>query len=214
LPPPFAPGVHAAFKDGDQLSVDIDSGVVKNLTSGKTPTAEALRPNIQHTLKSGGLVEVTKEKLAEQAAAWPPDPSNFEFEATNEVFHLVERSIHPRLIGHASIIEELPMELVRKHAQPVPEVLPANFLQELLPGEVGPRSGFGYAAMPSHRSTGGLQGGQPGLFRRVADVAHVLGSIPAQGLLSCYLKEGEGHIVQGGGVRRDSHRPARWPAVK
>ena len=69
LPVMVCPGIHAAFRDGDQLSVDIDSGVVRNLTSGMTLKAEALPPNIQHILKSGGLVEVTKEKLARQAAA-------------------------------------------------------------------------------------------------------------------------------------------------
>jgi 3-isopropylmalate/(R)-2-methylmalate dehydratase small subunit len=63
LPVMVCPGIHEAFKDGDQLEVDIDSGVVKNLTSGRQLTAEALPPNIQHILKSGGLVEVTKEKL-------------------------------------------------------------------------------------------------------------------------------------------------------
>jgi 3-isopropylmalate/(R)-2-methylmalate dehydratase small subunit len=69
LPVMVCPGIHEAFKEGDSLSVDIDSGVVKNLTSGKTLKAEALPPNIQHILKSGGLVEVTKEKLAKRAAA-------------------------------------------------------------------------------------------------------------------------------------------------
>lgn len=68
LPVMVCPGIHAAFKDGDELEVDIDSGVVKNLTSGKTLKAEALPANIQHILKSGGLVEVTKAKLAASAA--------------------------------------------------------------------------------------------------------------------------------------------------
>jgi 3-isopropylmalate/(R)-2-methylmalate dehydratase small subunit len=64
LPVMVCPGINAAFKDGDELEVDIDSGIVKNLTSGKSLTAEALPPNIQHILKQGGLVEVTKAKLA------------------------------------------------------------------------------------------------------------------------------------------------------
>ena len=68
LPVMVCPGTRAVFKDGDQLSLDIDSGILKKLTSGKTLKAEALPPNIQHILKSGGLVEVTKEKLARQAA--------------------------------------------------------------------------------------------------------------------------------------------------
>ncbi len=69
LPVMVCPGVGAAFKDGEELEVDIDSGVVKNLTTGKSLKAEALPPNIQHILKQGGLVEVTKAKLASQATS-------------------------------------------------------------------------------------------------------------------------------------------------
>ncbi len=68
LPVLVCPGVSAAFETGQELEVDIDSGVVKNLTTGKTLQAEALPPNIQHILKSGGLVEVVKAKLAARAA--------------------------------------------------------------------------------------------------------------------------------------------------
>ena len=69
LPVMVCPGIHAAFKDGDELDVNIDTGEVKNLTSGKTLKAEALPPNIQHILKQGGLVEVTKAKLAAKASS-------------------------------------------------------------------------------------------------------------------------------------------------
>ena len=68
LPVMVCPGISAAFKDGEELEVNIDSGVVKNVTTGKTLKAEALPPNIQHILKQGGLVEVTKAKLAARAA--------------------------------------------------------------------------------------------------------------------------------------------------
>lgn len=69
LPVLVCPGVSAAFEDGHQIEVDIDSGAVKNLTTGKVLQAEALPPNIQHILKSGGLVEVVKAKLAAREAA-------------------------------------------------------------------------------------------------------------------------------------------------
>jgi 3-isopropylmalate/(R)-2-methylmalate dehydratase small subunit len=65
---PACPGIHAAFKDGDEFDVDTNSEIVKDLTSGKNLRAEALPPNIQHILKQGGLVEVTKAKLAGRAA--------------------------------------------------------------------------------------------------------------------------------------------------
>lgn len=64
LPVLVCPGVGKAFETGQEIEVDIDSGAVKNLTTGKTLQAEALPPNIQHILKSGGLVEVVKAKLA------------------------------------------------------------------------------------------------------------------------------------------------------
>jgi 3-isopropylmalate/(R)-2-methylmalate dehydratase small subunit len=67
LPVMVCPGVSMAFEAGHELEVDIDSGVVKNLTTGKALQAEALPPNIQHILKSGGLVEVVKAKLAARA---------------------------------------------------------------------------------------------------------------------------------------------------
>jgi len=68
LPVMVCPGISAAFKDGEELEVDIDSGVVKNLTTGKSLRAEALPLDIQQILKQGGLVEVTKAKLAAQSA--------------------------------------------------------------------------------------------------------------------------------------------------
>jgi len=65
-PPVVIPPIGATFKDREQLEVDIDSGAVKNLTTGNTLKAEALPP-IEHILKQGGLVEVTKAKLAASA---------------------------------------------------------------------------------------------------------------------------------------------------
>lgn len=67
LPVMVCPGVSAAFKDGEELEVDIDSGVVKNLTTGKSLRGEALPQKVPHILKQGGLVEVTKAKLAAKA---------------------------------------------------------------------------------------------------------------------------------------------------
>ncbi len=71
LPVVVCPGVRPAFKDGGELEVDIDSGVVKNLATGKALKAEALPPNIQHIRKQAGLVEVAKVKLAAKTGLWP-----------------------------------------------------------------------------------------------------------------------------------------------
>ncbi len=72
LPVLVCPGVRAAFEAGHEVEVDIDSGAVKNLTTGKELKAEALPPNIQHILRSGGLVEVVKAKLRARETAAPP----------------------------------------------------------------------------------------------------------------------------------------------
>ena len=54
---------------GEEFEVRVDSGVVTKVPGGNSLKAEALPPNIQHILKQGGLVEVTKAKLAAASPA-------------------------------------------------------------------------------------------------------------------------------------------------
>lgn len=68
LPVMVCPGIQSAFKDGNEIEIDLGAGSAKNLTVGKYLKAEPLPPNIQHILMNGGLVEVTKAKLAAKAA--------------------------------------------------------------------------------------------------------------------------------------------------
>jgi 3-isopropylmalate/(R)-2-methylmalate dehydratase small subunit len=49
---------------GDVLEVDIESGRIKNITSGKTFTAEPYPEFMSELIAAGGLVEYTKKRLA------------------------------------------------------------------------------------------------------------------------------------------------------
>ncbi len=46
---------------GDKVSVDFDTGVIKNLTTGKTYQAQPFPEFIQNIIKSGGLLASLKE---------------------------------------------------------------------------------------------------------------------------------------------------------
>ncbi|MBR8462184.1 3-isopropylmalate dehydratase small subunit [Campylobacter sp. faydin G-24] len=48
---------------GDELSVDLDSGVVRNITSGKEYKFASIPPFMQELLKSGGLIQYAKSKI-------------------------------------------------------------------------------------------------------------------------------------------------------
>ena len=49
---------------GDELEVDADNGTIKNLTTGKDYKAEPIPEFMQELIAAGGLVEWTKNKIA------------------------------------------------------------------------------------------------------------------------------------------------------
>ena len=49
---------------GDKLEVDLDQGLIKNLTKGKTYKAAAFPPFMQELIKAGGLMPFVKKRLA------------------------------------------------------------------------------------------------------------------------------------------------------
>jgi 3-isopropylmalate/(R)-2-methylmalate dehydratase small subunit len=55
------------ISDGDELEVDADEGVVKNLTAGETIKGRPVPPFMQEILESGGLVGYVKKRLQHQA---------------------------------------------------------------------------------------------------------------------------------------------------
>ncbi|WP_448904063.1 3-isopropylmalate dehydratase small subunit [Eubacterium sp.] len=48
------------IKDGDEVEVDFDSGVISNITTGKTYQAQPFPPFIQNIIKNGGLINSIK----------------------------------------------------------------------------------------------------------------------------------------------------------
>ena len=48
------------IKDGDEVEVDFDSGVISNITTGKTYHAQPFPPFIQNIIKNGGLMNSIK----------------------------------------------------------------------------------------------------------------------------------------------------------
>jgi 3-isopropylmalate/(R)-2-methylmalate dehydratase small subunit len=60
LPIMEAPEAVDGIKDGDRVTVDADTGVITNETSGETFTAQPFPPFIKDIIESGGLVESTK----------------------------------------------------------------------------------------------------------------------------------------------------------
>jgi len=51
------------IKEGDQIEIDADSGVIKNLSTGEQYIAKPIPPFMQELIASGGLIEWTKKKI-------------------------------------------------------------------------------------------------------------------------------------------------------
>ncbi len=51
------------ISDGDEVSVDFNTGIITNITKKETYKAEAFPPFIQDIIKEGGLVERTKKTV-------------------------------------------------------------------------------------------------------------------------------------------------------
>ena len=51
------------ISEGDMVSVDMDSGVITDLTTGKSYSAEPFPPFIQEIISAGGLVEAMKRGI-------------------------------------------------------------------------------------------------------------------------------------------------------
>ena len=57
LPAVTCPGVTDLFTEGDEAEIDLDAGVVRNLTTGEELDAEPLPAAIQDIFDQGGLIE-------------------------------------------------------------------------------------------------------------------------------------------------------------
>ena len=52
------------IKNGDTVEVDLEKGIIKNITTGKQFTAKAYPEFMSQLIKTGGLIEYTKKRLA------------------------------------------------------------------------------------------------------------------------------------------------------
>jgi 3-isopropylmalate/(R)-2-methylmalate dehydratase small subunit len=64
LPILECPEAAKAAKQGDQLEVDLDKGVIKNLTQNKTYQASPFPDFMQQIINAGGLMPYVKKRLA------------------------------------------------------------------------------------------------------------------------------------------------------
>lgn len=51
------------IKQGDEIEIDADKGIIKNLSKNETYKANLIPPFMQELISAGGLVESTKRKL-------------------------------------------------------------------------------------------------------------------------------------------------------
>ena len=58
------PAASAGIDDGDEVSVDFDTGVITNVTKGETYQAEPFPPFIKDMIAKGGLMASLKDKEA------------------------------------------------------------------------------------------------------------------------------------------------------
>ena len=62
----YCPGVHDAFDEGDVIQANIQTGEVKNLTSGKALQSEPLPEIAVRILKAGGIEALLKEEYSKK----------------------------------------------------------------------------------------------------------------------------------------------------
>ena len=63
LPILEAPEASQDIKEGDKVEVDLDSGTIVNLTSGKSYKAAPFPTFMQQLIDAGGLIEYVKEQI-------------------------------------------------------------------------------------------------------------------------------------------------------
>lgn len=67
LPIIECPAAAAAIRDGDEVAVDLDTGVIEDKTTGETFTAAPFPPFIQKIIAVGGIENFVREKIAGKA---------------------------------------------------------------------------------------------------------------------------------------------------
>jgi 3-isopropylmalate/(R)-2-methylmalate dehydratase small subunit len=66
LPAVECPGILTQVADGDQVSVDLEQGQIRNMTTGATAKTEPVPLHLLEVLNDGGIIEHLKKKRAHQ----------------------------------------------------------------------------------------------------------------------------------------------------
>lgn len=64
LPIIECPAAAAVIRDGDEVDVDLDAGVITDVTTGERFTAAPFPPFIQQIIRCGGIAGFVREKIA------------------------------------------------------------------------------------------------------------------------------------------------------
>ncbi|MEN8264135.1 MAG: 3-isopropylmalate dehydratase small subunit [Nitrospirota bacterium] len=51
------------IREGDEIEVDADNGIIRNITNGEEYTAKPIPPFMQELISAGGLIEWTKRRI-------------------------------------------------------------------------------------------------------------------------------------------------------
>lgn len=62
LPIMECPEASADIKEGDQLEVDLDTGTIRNVTTGKTYSAKPFPPFMRELIDAGGLIPYVRKQ--------------------------------------------------------------------------------------------------------------------------------------------------------
>ncbi len=63
LPIVECPAAAAAIKEGDEVDVDLDTGVITDVTTGETFTAAPFPPFIQEIIAAGGIANFVRKRV-------------------------------------------------------------------------------------------------------------------------------------------------------
>lgn len=61
--PIFESGDAERIKDGDEIEIDADSGIIKNITRDERYPSKPIPPFMQELISAGGLIEWTRKRL-------------------------------------------------------------------------------------------------------------------------------------------------------
>lgn len=65
------PGITGLVEDGDQLEVDYEAGVARNVSTGKELSLRRFTPTVEHIYEAGGIHQVIADRLAAEGITPP-----------------------------------------------------------------------------------------------------------------------------------------------